>query len=459
MMESSIFAILTILLICSSLFFLLIIVLASLGKSLGLRRKYIQILLKVFEFGRRRIDSYVECKKHGEPDELEASDSSNEVIENESKNEEEHHLIERDISLSAFEGIKFSAVDFNGLDFKKEFHISDIIYFAKCGIEAVIEDDVTKCFTGAELKYWNLLTRTDKGYHFVSWRLTVLYCIGCFVRYCILLPFRVTLCTLGIGCLVISTTLIGYLKDGDFKRSMNERMTLMSSRILCRAVSGVVNFHNSENRAKNGICVANHTSPIDVILLSGDNCYAMVGQSHGGFLGIIMRAMARATSHIWFERSEVKDRHLVAKRMREHVEDTNKLPVLIFPEGTCVNNTSVMMFKKGGFEVSKTVYPVAIKYDPRFSDAYWNSSKMGLVRHVFDIMTSWALVVDVWYLPPMSKKDNEDAVQFANRVKSEIARRGGLVELDWDGQLKRMQAKESWKSKSQEDYSKILKVD
>lgn len=31
------------------------------------------------------------------------------------------------------------------------------------------------------------------------------------------------------------------------------------------------------------------------------------------------------------------------------------------PPGTCINNTSVMMFKKGSFEISATVYPVAIK--------------------------------------------------------------------------------------------------
>lgn len=29
--------------------------------------------------------------------------------------------------------------------------------------------------------------------------------------------------------------------------------------------------------------------------------------------------------------------------------------------GTCINNTSVMMFKKGSFEIGSTVYPVAIK--------------------------------------------------------------------------------------------------
>lgn len=29
--------------------------------------------------------------------------------------------------------------------------------------------------------------------------------------------------------------------------------------------------------------------------------------------------------------------------------------------GTCINNTSVMMFKKGSFEIGGTIYPVAIK--------------------------------------------------------------------------------------------------
>lgn len=36
-------------------------------------------------------------------------------------------------------------------------------------------------------------------------------------------------------------------------------------------------FPSRENKPKNGgICVANHTSPIDVIILASDGCYAMV---------------------------------------------------------------------------------------------------------------------------------------------------------------------------------------
>ena len=45
------------------------------------------------------------------------------------------------------------------------------------------------------------------------------------------------------------------------------------------------------------------------------------------------------------------------------------------------------------------------------------------------MLTSWALVCDVWYLPPMRKLPNENAIAFANRVKALIAKKGGLVDL------------------------------
>lgn len=62
-----------------------------------------------------------------------------------------------------------------------------------------------------------------------------------------------------------------------------------------------------------GICVANHTSPIDVMILGADNIYALIGQRHTGVLGLLQRALSRASSHIWFERSEARDRKLVTR--------------------------------------------------------------------------------------------------------------------------------------------------
>merc|ERR1712055_7482 len=133
--------------------------------------------------------------------------------------------------------------------------------------------------------------------------------------------------------------------------------------------------------------------------------------------GMVQKILSHVASHIWFQRAETKDRAQVTNRLKEHVEDPNKLPILIFPEGTCINNTSVMQFKKGSFEVGGTIYPVAIKYDAQFGDAFWNSSEFSMVHYLYMMMTSWAIVCDVWYLPPMRRGDDEDAIQFANRVK------------------------------------------
>lgn len=59
----------------------------------------------------------------------------------------------------------------------------------------------------------------------------------------------------------------------------------------------------------------------------------------------------------------------------------------------------------------------------------------------------------------MYRDENESAIDFANRVKSAIAKQGGLVDLVWDGQLKRMKPKKEWKEKQQEDFTKRLKGD
>ncbi|GAB0189247.1 glycerol-3-phosphate acyltransferase 3 [Grus japonensis] len=171
------------------------------------------------------------------------------------------------------------------------FSLADVMYFSKKGCEAVAEDEVTQRFSSEELVSWNLLSRTNASLHHVSWQLSVVWVMGILIRYCLLMPFR-------------------------------------------------------ENRPQEGgICVANHTSPLDVLILASDGCYSL--------------------------------------------------------------------------------------YDPRFGDAFWNSTKYSMMTYVFNMMTSWAIVCNVWYLPPMVKEEEEDAVHFANRVKAVIAAQGGMSVLPW----------------------------
>ncbi|EEB16343.1 conserved hypothetical protein [Pediculus humanus corporis] len=557
------------------MFLLGTIFLASMGKSFGVRRLYIKILIKIFEYGKQHIEIAQKVKegsREGSDNEEEEDDRgggevgkmnthSDPVGKTRSSVISRENLIlvpDPELNYTGNNNLHIQNISNNHLNCeklpinsnkvttdsqdlqppKREFELSDCLDYIRTGVEAIIEDQVTSRFEAEELKSWNLLTRTNHNYEFISWRLTVIWMFGFLMRYTFLLPLRVTICFFGVVWLILSTLIIGYLPNTIFKLWLTKRATLIAFRILMRSLSAVIKFHdkqyrpinggicvanhttivdvailstdvmysltlwltlctaivgyfpegelkrwlnrhvsimcfgvlssalssvityhNEENRPKNGICVANHTSPIDVLVLACDNCYALIGQRHGGFLGILQRALARASSHIWFERSEVKDRHAVAKRLREHVFDETKPPILIFPEGTCINNTSVMQFKKGSFEVGGTVYPVAIKYDPRFGDAFWNSSKYSMLQYLYCMMTSWAIVCDVWYLPPMQQKPGESSIDFANRVKRAISERGGLVDLMWDGQLKRSAVKKEWKEKQQEEFSKRLKVE
>ena len=76
--------------------------------------------------------------------------------------------------------------------------------------------------------------------------------------------------------LSICMAFVGYLPDGEIKKTLHYHVYTSCFQIIGGSLSAVINFHNTENKPKRGICVANHTSPIDVLILACDNAYALV---------------------------------------------------------------------------------------------------------------------------------------------------------------------------------------
>lgn len=77
-----------------------------------------------------------------------------------------------------------------------EFALSDAFYFYKKGLESIVDDQVTQRFSSEELASWNLLTRTNQNFRYISLRLTIFWGVGVFVRYCVLFPLRSVWCDL-----------------------------------------------------------------------------------------------------------------------------------------------------------------------------------------------------------------------------------------------------------------------
>lgn len=76
--------------------------------------------------------------------------------------------------------------------------------------------------------------------------------------------------------MLVSTTLSSVLPVGRIQKIIGKLSYLISIRILVRSLSVVVNYHDKTNMPKSGICVANHTTVIDVAVLSNNQCFSMV---------------------------------------------------------------------------------------------------------------------------------------------------------------------------------------
>lgn len=72
------------------------------------------------------------------------------------------------------------------------------------------------------------------------------------------------------------TLIVGFVPDSLGKRWLNQNLSIMCFQVLSASLSSVITYHNRENLPKRGICVANHTSPVDVLMLACDNPYALV---------------------------------------------------------------------------------------------------------------------------------------------------------------------------------------
>ncbi|VDD90216.1 unnamed protein product [Enterobius vermicularis] len=395
---------------------ILLIYLAAVNKSLGFREILVEVLLAIFEWGSRQQDSQGESdsgnhevQHPNSPNRPRSHSEANSIImhdKTESIEQKLRNVSDSEQKISTVKLVVDDSFDFITVSFiYRVFQITllksleaNLFLFFQAGVESIIEDQVTSRFKAEQLPSWNLLTRTCFGFQHISKKLTALWFTGFLIRYLILLPVRCTLFVVGISVLLIVTYLSEKCKNSRVKKWLSENAMPICMRIMCRTFSTIIRVHNSENRAEHGgICVANHTSPIDVMILSCDNNYAMVGQRQGGFLGFLQTTLSRTGDHIWFERTEANDRA----------------------------------------KVGEVVYPIAMKYDARLGDAFWNSSEQSYGEYLFRMMTSWAIICDVWYLPPMRRLENEDSIQFALRVKKAIAKKGGLIELDWDGGLKR----------------------
>lgn len=78
--------------------------------------------------------------------------------------------------------------------------------------------------------------------------------------------------------MVLSTWVVSLVPFPRLRAILGRASYKTSIRVLIRGISVSARFHDEQYAPKsNGFCVANHTSPIDVGVLSVNTCFSLVG--------------------------------------------------------------------------------------------------------------------------------------------------------------------------------------
>ena len=209
------------------------------------------------------------------------------------------------------------------------FDLRDLVPFFKNGGDVLVQDGFSRCFESSRSQPWN-------------WNLYLwpLWAMGVVVRYGVLFPLRLTVLLCGLLIVFLALPILKFLPLSEATRSSSQRKLI---RFLCGVFvfswTGVIKYHGSIPRKQiDQIYVANHTSMIDVIVLSQMHTFSLVGQKHPGWIGFMQTHVLGIIGTVWFQRGEADDRTKSAKKMKEHIHDPNSNRLLVFPEGTCVNN-------------------------------------------------------------------------------------------------------------------------
>jgi glycerol-3-phosphate O-acyltransferase 3/4 len=326
------------------------------------------------------------------------------------------------------------------------FAFLDVTPFVRNAMSAVVEDSFTKCFESQEKVRW------DNTFYLLP-----LSYAGVLIRYGVLFPIRLLIVVAGMLLFGVMYCVAATLSEEKKLRVQTSAVYTLNMFFLWSWCAVVLEKGEIPPREPGQIYVSNHSTVIDIVVLMKGQLYSLTGQAHEGTIGFFQKYILFPMGNLWFNRKENKDRIKVAKAIEEHSMDTTKPPLLVFPEGTCVNNEYVVMFKQGAFQLGKSVVPVAIKYNKVFVDAYWNSRTTSYPRHLFRLMTAWALVAEVSYLDPQYRLPGESAINFAARVKEMIAKEAGMGSVPWNGMLKYYKPRPEYKSNRQRIYAKMLK--
>lgn len=122
--------------------------------------------------------------------------------------------------------------------------------------------------------------------------------------------------------------------------------------------------------------------------------------------------------------SRVTTVHDILNRVKNISEWGEIGRILIFPEGTCTNRTSLIEFKQGAFHPGQPIQPVLIRYPNKVDTGTWTWQGPSVFILLWRTLAQFHTSVEIEFMPVYVPNEDEkkNSKLFAHNVQQLMAK-------------------------------------
>jgi len=179
------------------------------------------------------------------------------------------------------------------------------------------------------------------------------------------------------------------------------------------------------------LCVAPHSTFFDALAVAVMGAPSVVAKAETSSIPF-WGSLIQYTQPVLVHRSDTNSRQNTIRQISERSEGSGWQQVLIFPEGTCTNRTSLITFRLGSFYPGVPVQPVILKYNNVLDTVTWTWEGLTALWVIVYSLSQFYVNLTIEFLPPFKPTEDEvkDPKLFAANVRSVMAKSLGVSTTD-----------------------------
>jgi lysophosphatidylcholine acyltransferase/lyso-PAF acetyltransferase len=133
----------------------------------------------------------------------------------------------------------------------------------------------------------------------------------------------------------------------------------------------------------------------------------------------------RAIQAIAVDRASREAKDAALEQLKQRCSNPEERPLMVFPEGTCTNRSSLITFKRGAFIAGQPVQPIVLEWPYCFFDPTWSAAGPNRLILVFRLLSQVYNRMRVHFLPVYYPNEEEKANPelFARNVRDVMAKK------------------------------------